>query len=83
MSKSLRFTSADLHARVQSGWQYVLDHQAFSLLGAARNVPMIKAALDDTTTVGLRGAARIVLAAAPAVGMELPQDWEQALSRLE
>jgi hypothetical protein len=40
--------------------------------------PAIKTAIDDTRSRGLKGAARLMLGAAPAVRRQLSQTWTRA-----
>jgi tetratricopeptide (TPR) repeat protein len=82
LSAARHLLAGALPLSMKLGWQYVIDKQVSSLLAPSRNVPLIKKAIEEVDTGSLRGAAQIVLAAASAVGIELPSNWEEAFERI-
>lgn len=82
-SSALRLLEGKLYQWMKAGWTNVLDHQSFSLSAPTRNGPLIRAAINDGGGSDIRRAARIILAAASAVRIELPPDLEEAFGKLE
>ena len=68
--------------KIAAGWAAVLEDQSFALRAPAINCPDMEAAVTSIDTSGLKGAARLILAAAPAVGYELDAGWEELLVRI-
>ena len=68
--------------KIAAGWAAVLKDQSFALRAPAINCPDMEAAVTSIDTSGLKGAARLILAAAPAVGYELDAGWEELLVRI-
>lgn len=69
--------------RLDAGWRMVLERQRFALSAPARNAPLIDSAVQSLAKVGMRGARALFEAAAPAVGIQLPANWETFLTLLE
>jgi hypothetical protein len=67
---------------MRSGWSDVLSNQRFRLRLPVRNCPAMETAVADLDKDGLRAAARLLLAAAPAVDEALTPNWEQMLRRI-
>jgi hypothetical protein len=65
-----------------SGWSSVLANEGFALRSTMIYGPMIAAAVEEARVAGLKGAARLLIAAAPAVRRDLSVAWRQFLSRL-
>lgn len=65
-----------------SGWATVLDKQRFMLRNPAQNCPGMEQAIVDMEKEGLPAAARLVLAAAPAMAFELGPNWQKLLARV-
>ena len=64
------------------GWTTVLESQRFALRAPAKNCPAIQKTIASMEKDGIRGAARLLLTAAPAVAFELGADWEELLKRV-
>jgi hypothetical protein len=69
-------------AIIAEGWSEVVANESFALRSPMRYVPELEAALGDMRTVGLKAAARLLLAAAPAVNVPLSPSWEQLLHQI-
>ncbi len=67
---------------LQRGWADVLANQRFRLRAPTRCCPVIEDAIAAVPKHGLPAAARLVLAAATAVGESLPESWETMLVAL-
>ena len=65
-----------------SGWTNVIANESFALRSPFSYVPQITEAIEDARSTGLKGAARILLAAASAVRRELPDSWRNFLLRI-
>jgi NAD(P)-dependent dehydrogenase (short-subunit alcohol dehydrogenase family) len=57
-------------------------NESFALRLPTRYLPELEAAVGDLRTVGLKAAARLLLAAAPAVNVPLSPSWEQLLHQI-
>jgi len=68
--------------QIAAGWTAVLKDQRYALRAPAQNCPDIEAAATSIATSGLEGAARLILAAAPAVGHKLSHGWVDSLSTI-
>jgi hypothetical protein len=66
----------------EEGWSTVLKDETFALRSPLRHVPAIEAAIEWIKSSGLKGAARLLLAAAPAVGTSLSETWMQLLDQI-
>ena len=64
---------------IVSGWSNVIANERFVLRSPLSHVPQIAAAIADARSTGLKGAARILLAAAPAVRREPSDMWREFL----
>jgi hypothetical protein len=64
-------------AQIVEGWTAVLKDEGFALRAPLEHTPSIEAAIADTKSSGLSGAARLMLAAAPAVKVSLSETWLQ------
>jgi hypothetical protein len=64
---------------IVEGWTTVVRDESFALRAPFRHVPAIKAAIAETEATGLKGAAKIILAAAPAVRVSLTDAWIEPL----
>ena len=69
-------------AMIAEGWSEAVANESFALRSPMRYVPELEAALGDMRTVGLKAAARLLLAAAPAVNVPLSPSWEQLLHQI-
>ncbi|MGD9815186.1 MAG: hypothetical protein AB7Q23_08260 [Hyphomonadaceae bacterium] len=67
---------------LQRGWMDVLANQRFRMTAPMRHCPAIEAAVAELPKDGLRAAARLILAAAPAVAETLSDNWLQVLEPL-
>src|SRR5262249_17618341 len=67
---------------IEEGWSTVSSDESFALRSPMQHVPAIAAAIGDMKSVGLKAAARLILAAAPAVKVSLSESWEQLLHRI-
>ena len=56
-----------------------MNDEGFALRAPLQHTPAIRAAIAGTETTGLRGAAKIILAAAPAVRASLTEAWIKPL----
>lgn len=65
------------------GWSAVLRDETFALRAPFQHVPEIEAAIDEMKSSGLRGAARLMLAAAPAVRATLSETWVKFLRLID
>jgi tetratricopeptide (TPR) repeat protein len=74
--------SSSFAPRMALGWRHVLDDQQFMLRSPASNVPAIEAALKRMQEPNLAGAARLLLAAEPAVGYRYGEGWREFLGRI-
>ena len=52
---------------IAEGWSIVLSNVGFALRSPMQHAPAIEAALSDMKSLGLKAAARLLLAAAPTV----------------
>ncbi len=68
--------------KIAAGWVVVLKDQRYALRAPTINCPDIEAAVASIGTSGLKGAARLILAAAPAVGYQLDAGWEELLMKV-
>lgn len=64
------------------GWSAVLANEGFALRSPSLHRPAIAHAIDEARSTGLKGAARLILAAAPAVGRAVSDGWKQHLLRM-
>ena len=67
---------------VAEGWSTVLKDETFALRSPMQHTPDIEVALSDMNSHGLKAAACLLLAAAPAVSVPLSQSWEQLLRQI-
>ncbi|MGM4988958.1 hypothetical protein [Tardiphaga sp. 841_E9_N1_2] len=67
---------------VAEGWSAVLEKEGFALRSPMQHRPAMEAAINEIPKVGLRAAADLLLATAPAVGVPLSQSWEQLLRQI-
>jgi len=67
---------------IATGWTVVLARQRFRLRNPDRHRPAIEAAISSMSASGLRGAAQLILAAAPAVNHDFDVGWEELLKRV-
>ena len=67
---------------VVGGWSNVIANEGFALRSPLVYVPQIAAAIEDARSTGLKGAALILLAAAPAARRELSDSWRNFLLRI-
>jgi hypothetical protein len=64
------------------GWTSVLETQRFQLTAPGVHCEAIGEACSSMASIGLRGAALLLLAAAPAVRYELSEAWEAVLRQI-
>jgi hypothetical protein len=67
---------------IGGGWGEVVANETFALRSPIQYVPEIETAVRDMRTLGLKAAARLLLAAAPAVNVPLSSNWEQLLRQI-
>lgn len=67
---------------ISNGWRGVAKRQRFALRSPNITAPAILRACDETTSQGLRKAARIILAANDAVQLSMPADVMDRLRRV-
>jgi hypothetical protein len=67
---------------IVEGWTRVLKNESFTLRAPLQHSPAIEAAIAETKASGVRGAAGIILAAAPAVKVSLPEHWIKTLQQI-
>jgi hypothetical protein len=67
---------------IADGWSEVVANESFALRLPIRYLPELEAAVGDLRSVGLKAAARLLLAAAPAVNVPLSPSWEQLLHQI-
>jgi hypothetical protein len=67
---------------VVEGWSRVLADEGFALRAPLEHAPAIEAAISDTRSSGLSGAARLLLAAAPATNAQPGEKWVELLRRI-
>ena len=60
---------------IVEGWTTVVTDESFALRAPLQHVPAIEAAIAETEATGLKGAAKLMIAAAPAVRVSLPEKW--------
>ena len=60
---------------VVAGWSIVVRDESFAIRAPLEHVPAIEAAIAETEAMGLTGAAKLMLAAASAVRVLLPEAW--------
>jgi hypothetical protein len=60
---------------IVEGWTTVVNDEGFALRAPLQHTAAIKAAIAETEATGLKGAAKIILAAAPAVSVSLTEAW--------
>lgn len=68
--------------QILEGWTTVTTNEGFALRAPLQHVPVIEAAIAETRTTGVKGAAKLVLAAAPAVRASLTEAWIKPLRLL-
>lgn len=71
-----------LVAEIVEGWSIVSKSESFALRAPMQHTPAIEAAISDTKSSGLRGAARLMLAASPAVRTSLTENWIQLMRQI-
>jgi hypothetical protein len=64
---------------IVEGWTTVIRNESFALRAPMQHVPKIEAAITEARTTGVKGAAKILLAAAPAVRASLTEAWIKPL----
>jgi hypothetical protein len=64
---------------IVGGWSNVIADEGFALRSPLSHVPQIAAAIEEARLTGLKGAARVLLAAALAVRREMPDSWRTFL----
>jgi hypothetical protein len=64
---------------IVEGWTTVVRDEGFALRAPLQHVPAIEAVVAETEATGLKGAAKIILAAAPAVRASLTEAWIKLL----
>ncbi|MGA2794449.1 MAG: hypothetical protein ABSE69_13120 [Roseiarcus sp.] len=67
---------------VAEEWSTVLNDESFALRSPMQHTPAIEAALSNMNSLGLKAAASLLLAAAPAVRAPLSESWEQLLRQI-
>ena len=67
---------------VAEGWSTVLENESFALRSPMQHRRAIEAAVNEMPRFGLKAAARLLVAAAPAVGASLSGSWEQVLRQI-
>jgi hypothetical protein len=67
---------------IAEGWSTVLSNEGFALRSPIQHTPAIEAAINDTKFLGLKAAASLLIAAAPAVEASLSESWEQRLRQI-
>jgi hypothetical protein len=67
---------------IAEGWSNVLSNESFALRSLMQHAPAIAAALSGTKFLGLKAAARLLLAAAPTVRASLSESWQQRLRQI-
>ncbi len=67
---------------VAEGWATVLNDESFALYSPMQSSPSMTAAIEDMKGSGLSAAARLILAAAPAVKVSLSETWRQVFITL-
>jgi hypothetical protein len=67
---------------IAEGWSTVLSNEGFAFRSPMQHRPAIEAALSDMKSLGLKAAARLLLAAAPTVKASLSETWEQLLRQI-
>ena len=67
---------------IAEGWSSVLDNESFALHSPMLHRPAIEAAINEMPRLGLKAAARLLIAAAPAVRSSLSENWEQLLRQI-
>jgi tetratricopeptide (TPR) repeat protein len=67
---------------VSNGWRGVAEQQRFALRSPNITAPAILRACDESTSQGLKKAARIILAANAAVPISIPADVMDKLKRV-
>jgi hypothetical protein len=67
---------------IVGGWSNVIANERFALRSPLSHVSEIAAAIEDARSTGLKGAARVLLAAVPAVKRELTDGWRDFLVRI-
>jgi len=67
---------------IVQGWSSVLANESFALRSPSLHREAIADAIEEARSTGLRGAARLILAAAPAVGRAVSDGWQQHLLRI-
>src|SRR5262249_38136159 len=67
---------------LEEGWSTVVKEETFALRSPFRYVPAIEAAIERMKSSGLKGAARLMLATASAVGASLSEGWVQHLCQI-
>ena len=60
----------------------MLDNQRFALNSPVLNVPELEACLAEANSTGLSGISKLLMAAAPAVGVTLDEPTQVLLARL-
>jgi len=67
---------------LERGWRDVLERQRFRLRNPEKYCPAIEEAVVALPKEGLRAAARLIIAAAPAVGEVLSDSWRAMLRKV-
>jgi len=69
-------------SELADGWSAVVENESFALRAPLQHTPPIQEAIAEMRTSGLKGAARLLQAAAPAVRFPLGSRWEDFLRAL-
>lgn len=67
---------------VVKGWSRVVAYEGFALRAPLEHAPAIEAGIADAKSSGLSGAARLLLAAAPAARAQPGEKWVELLRRI-
>jgi hypothetical protein len=69
-------------SELADGWSAVVENESFALRAPLQHTPPIQEAIAEMRTSGLKGAARLLQAAAPAARFPLGSRWEEFLQTL-
>jgi hypothetical protein len=82
VSSARRILEPLVISELADGWSAVVENESFALRAPLQHTPPIQEAIAEMRTSGLKGAARLLLTAAPAVRFPLGSRWQEFLRAL-
>jgi hypothetical protein len=83
ISSARRILEPLVVSELADGWSAVIENESFALRAPLQHTPPMQEAIGEMRASGLKGAARLLQTAAPAVRFPLGSRWEKFLQALE